>query len=88
MNQKIEQINTSSVQLAREEGKEEEQSSFFDEMPSSNFDEEFKMTISWESSNHFNVVIIQDGFIAFIYRDQSQVSLEMKQMISVQYDLA
>jgi len=54
-----------------------------DSVPSSNLDEEFKMTLSWESSNHFNVVIIQDGFIAFIYRDQNQVNPEMKQMIAV-----
>ena len=52
-------------------------------MDSSNLDEEFKMTLSWESSNNLNVVIILDGFIEFIYRDQSKVSKEIKQMIFV-----
>jgi hypothetical protein len=54
-----------------------------DNVPGSNLDEEFKMTLSWESSNHFNVVIIQDGTVVFIYRDQNEVSSDMKQMIAV-----
>ncbi len=41
------------------------------------------MTLSWESSNHFTVVIIKDGSVIFMYRDQNIVDLEMKKMIAV-----
>jgi len=54
-----------------EEEKLDDYSSVLDKVGGINYDEEFKMTLSWESSNHFNVVIIQDGTFAFIYRDHS-----------------
>ena len=65
---------------------EEEQSSLV-EADKSNLDEEFKMTLSWEESNHFTVIIIKDGSVIFMYRDPTVVDLEMRKMIAVQYAL-
>ncbi len=30
---------------------------------------EFQMNLSWESSNHFTIVFIEDGSSIFIYKD-------------------
>jgi hypothetical protein len=45
--------------------------------------EDLKITLSWESLNDFNVVIIYDSFIAFIYRNKNYVCPKMKKMIAV-----
>jgi len=41
------------------------------------------MTLSWEESNHFTVIIIKDGSVIFMYRDPTVVDLEMRKMIAV-----
>ena len=34
-----------------------------------NLEEEFEMTLSWESSNHFIEIVIEDGSLIFVYKD-------------------
>ncbi len=65
---------------------EEEQSSLV-KADKSNLDEEFKMTLSWELSNHFTTIIIKDGSVIFMYKDPTSIDLEMRKMIAIQYAL-
>ena len=34
-----------------------------------NLEDEFEMTLSWESSNHFTEIVIEDGSLIFVYKD-------------------
>ena len=38
-----------------------------------NFDDQFAVGLSWESTNHFSVICIDDGSVLFIYKDPSEV---------------
>lgn len=38
-----------------------------------NLDEELEMTLSWESSNHFLSIVIEDGSLIFVYNDSNKI---------------
>ena len=38
-----------------------------------NLDVEYEMTLSWESSNHFTEIVIEDGSLLFVYKDPREV---------------
>lgn len=42
------------------------------------------MGLSWESSNHFNIIIVEDGSPLFIYKDPKLVPDDMKKLIYIQ----
>ena len=45
------------------------QNNYEDEVDMSRIENEFSIRLSWDSSNHFNVIFNEGGSVMFIYRD-------------------
>ena len=52
--------------------------------PAGALENDFSMNLSWESSNHFTIVFIEDGSSIFIYKDPNQVPIDIRKLIYVQ----
>lgn len=55
-----------------------------EEQKGGDLDDQFKVGLSWDSSNHFNLVVVEDGSVMFIYRKPDSVPESVKKLIYIQ----
>lgn len=49
-----------------------------------NLQQQFQVGLSWESSNHFNIIFIEDGSVSFIYKNADDIPPNIKNLIYIQ----